>query len=162
MQAVRTLPAPTGPANIIRTALLDGVSPDMNVDGSVAAVTFLYIATKETVISSVKLVITDGAGATPGTFGTLAALGNGVTVNVMRSAASILDLCFGSIVDNLPALAMDGGMIFQDKQATLDAVTIELIDRPILLVAGDSIDAIVNDDLTGLTLFMTLVRGYYR
>ena len=156
------------PENLLFSLLrVDGTgSVEMNVDGSVTAVSFRFVVptAKRVFISRVLFDIVD-SGIRPNRFGGVGNLTNGLTVK------------FHDADDSLLIDPLDGVKIKQNADFTIIAA----IDAPIIdavgddhlpvrwtiartghamdLTAGQYLEVIISDNLSPITQFRTMVQG---
>lgn len=135
----------------------------MNVNGAVTPQTFDYVvpAGKRAVIQQVNLVLRCGSDPVADGFGNLAALTNGVQLQLLEtSLAPLLDP-----MDGIPARRNEDWAQLGGSQTILDVtadmVVVEwFLPVPISLDAAQRLRVTVRDDLTGLEDFRCKVMGY--
>jgi hypothetical protein len=142
-------------------------SHDMNVDGSVTPVQFFYQcpANHRAFLYRVIVQIQD-TGMTHITYGGLAALANGLAVDILDSSdTSINDFTGGEpIQDNATWRSLCYDANYETK-GSLDSLAVRWVfskdvGGPVIMEAGDKFVMTVNDDLTGLTKHHAIIRGY--
>lgn len=138
-------------------------SSAMNVDGSTTPA-YYWIAGdggKLTTIRRLSIVLTDAA-ILEGGFGGLAALANGLALEVLATdgATALVDLTGGlGLKSHADLLALGADLRFVGS--TMVAVAWDLA-APVELVAGQRLRATVRDDLTGLTRATIVAAGETR
>lgn len=156
------------PGELVSELLLTaGPSSDMGVNGSVTPVEFEFTADGAVFLSSVAFSLLD-ATSLPTAFGGVAALTNGLTVELIDTDGTTVlhDFLAGLTVKKTAdfaylgvvtvALSVDGSgddhqQVVWDVERTFGA--------PLLLKSGQALRVTVQDDLTGLTEFQGMALG---
>ncbi len=162
-----TLPIPVPPENQLYTALKDGATTDLSVDGSSTEAEYLYTCpdNKIVFIDEVNILIVDG-GISPTKFGGITALTNGVLIQSVDSDGTTVLVNFTAefpIKKNADWHLLAGS----DRETTAAAgddteeVSWSLVGEsgPLLLTEGQIFCMIIRDDLRAITEFIVAVDG---
>ena len=158
---VRSVNPPLVCTSYINTYLLNGGSEDMTVNGSSTPVEFSYTASGDSSIGRIMLYL-ESSGAMDSTkFGDLTALGTGVTI-----------VCNGTTIgtwkDNIDIItsmydfSWAGKAFGKETKVLTGRWTLWKADsdtRGMELDDGDVLKAVVNDNLTGLSIFRIRLQG---
>lgn len=151
-------------SNYLSTFLLNGAAVDMAVDGSGAAVTYRYTVPANTRVFLTRsfLTIEDGAVAfTPGNFGAVAALANGVEVSVTPNGGAKVVLETWKTNREIRDTMFDLDQTFKTDGVYTGRWTFknDLNQNGIVLVTGDVFDFKIQDDLSGLDYMSFKLKG---
>lgn len=153
--------------------LLNGVSKLMNVNGSVTPRVFTYTAESDQLLTSLLCLLKDEGSTAFGNFGTLAALTNGVLIQIVQSgvtktlgtAKDNADICMifpknqfgnGAVLSILSIVSPEG---FGDTNNCF--VGSLNFSKPITLLSGDSVTVTIQDNLTNVDVFQ-MSCGVYK
>lgn len=155
------------PANfLIYEFLTNGGSRAMNVDGT-TPVTFKYTPTVDVQLHSVHTHLVD-TGISADDFGGISALANGVLIQVLDTEAAVIQH-FGTdlhpIQQNFDFAVYAGDKISRDFAGGGDDVYIFDWDfnhagAELTLLAGQTFQFIIQDDLQALTEFTVMLQGF--
>lgn len=149
--------------------LRNGGSREMNVNGSSTAVNFDYVvpANDEAYIARCNILMLD-ATPIPTEFGGVAALSNGILIQVLDDGGSVLKGFNDDdpIIDNNEFNGLAGTDVeYVNGTGDDSVITRWTLQRhsggPLLrLRAGETFRVIVRDDLTGITRFRWAIQGH--
>lgn len=148
----------TDVANIIETTLkLRGTEdPQINGVGTPQAPVFYeYVLQKDAVLTGMKFYMEDGTGFTDTKFGGIDALDNGLILMIKNVPAGMfktnLHIALASDkVEEISALAATKKHMLATRE----------FRRKIFIKAGESVQLIAQDDLSGLSVFNCFIQGY--
>jgi hypothetical protein len=153
------------PQNALTEYLKNGGSTNMAVDGSVTPVKFRYTvpAGRRAAIFEMRIFGTDGK-YDPQTFFGQPELTNGILVRCIDEHEQVsFDLTAGKPVTLTPQFAIQGDMdIVRDEIGSKDLAIFSWktpSETYIELHAGESVEVVVQDDLSPLTVLNAAVRG---
>ncbi len=154
--------------------LADAGVTNLNVDGSAVAKKYRYVAGagKEVLIRSLLWYLRDDGTVSGSEFGALATLANGLQARVIDTdlVAVKLDLLAGGRIKSNADLARLAGPDYRLEAGTgagneLVAARWDLaalFGKPLQLVAGEALEVVVNDNLTGLAELTVQAFGEVR
>lgn len=137
-----------------------GNSPLLAVDGSVTPVLFShkFVARKTRLYRfGISLETTGATAPAPNLFGNLAALTNGILLQLVDSAGTVTDLTGGVPIRKNQDLArfLGAGLKYDvgvgNDAVFGDVVMVDVFGEPLLARATEEVQILVQDDLTGLT-----------
>ena len=156
------------PQNALTEYLKDGAETNMAVNGSVTPVKYRYTvpANKQVFLHEMRIFGTDGK-YNPQTFFGETILTNGVLARFIdENDAVTFDLTAGVPVRLTSQFAIQGDMqIVHDQIGTNDLAIFSWKTQPgdfIHLHAGESVEMVIQDDLSPLTILIAAVRGLIR
>ena len=155
-------------SQILDSYLDNSSSIDMNIDGSVTPVPFDYVATTDVLIARSNIYIID-ANPTPVQFGGIAALTNGLLIQVLDASLNALKTFSAQepIVSNADFVGLAGTDVSFAIGAGTDSVAVRwtmnrMTGGPgMILRAGHRFRVLVRDDLTGITTFHWTIQGRF-
>lgn len=145
-----------------------GTSEEMKVNGGGAAKKFYWRcpANQIWILQRLNFLMIDGA-MSPTKFGGLAALGNGLKIEILDTdqATVLLDFLEGETIVKNADFALLAGVDDQITAAVGDDIfkvrwTLAKSGKPIRLTSQQYIQVTVQDDLTGLTSFRAMLQGF--
>lgn len=163
LQSPLYLPFPAAATTIV------GGKIGMSVDGSVTPVTFKFDIPSQNFdpidITVVKMAMAHAASADDGTFGGIAELANGLFLRKENSSK----FNYGTYKKNLDFRFINADVEYTNKapsgqngtNVTIEIQGQENFDQVIRIAFGDTLKAVVQDDLTGLILFSIAIIGSY-
>ena len=148
--------------------LQDGGSDEMAVDGSSTPVDFEYTvpASQEVLLSRAAVFIQD-AGPSPTEFGGIAALTNGLLIQVRDGADQLVKQFGEPIQDNTDFVLLAGTDVVYELTTGVDSVSVRwTFSRTsggdlLQLREGETFRVRVQDDLTGLTSMRWALQGQF-
>jgi len=140
-------------------------SMEMGVDGG-TPVPFLYTATQPTILTRCNFSMYDDALEDVDGFFTIAATTNGLKIEVKNSAGTVLQN-FGAIavkrhadLNNLAGTDTSGAQATPATARMAVRWTFERAGAALKLDTGDQFIITVQDDISALAQFRTMVQGY--
>ena len=161
LATVRNLPTVLYAEQGLSALLLNGASPDMNVNGSVTPVDFEFEATVLSFIERSFIALTNGLTEhTSSNFGAInGGLTNGVDVIILSDGVEIPIANWKTNID-IPLTMYDYNNPFKDGAYAGRWTFSRDTGEPYALRPGDKVVLRIQDDLTGLDLFQFRIKGH--